>query len=93
MSYILTGVIFIGHLIFAWRTQIIINKTVLLTEKQQKINSLLNWIIPFIWSLVAFTMLKESKTPTMTKRNRKRSKGGYDDNWYHLTGGGGADSF
>ena len=64
-----------------------------LNEPQKKTNIWLNWIIPFVWALIVKIILKEPKIKVMTKRNRRRKSGGGTDNWGHLTGDGGFDSY
>lgn len=89
MTHLLIVIIGICYLAFAWRTQLLINKSVLLTPIQKIINTILNWSIPFIWSLVTITMIKPPTNSVMTKAKRKSSKGN-TDNWEHMTGGGGS---
>lgn len=73
-SYIIVVVSLLVHLIVAWRTQVFINRC-RLNDSQKRINSLLNWLIPFIWPLVIKTMIKPSKNLVTIKKDRKLKTG------------------
>jgi hypothetical protein len=93
MNAFLFGTTLVLHLIVAWRTQRMINKTVVLTPNQKRINSTLNLLVPFLWSFIVLQMIKPSKVSVITKSNRKTRKGKHTDNWQGLTGYGGDSSF
>lgn len=89
MDNIIIGLIFITHVLLAYRTQLLINDSDYLTASRKRINTILNWTIPFVWSFVARNYLKAEKLTAMTKSKRDRKSGGNNsDNWIGLTGGG-----
>lgn len=92
-TIIIISLLLICHLVFASITQLKINKTNTLSPSQKKINTVLIWIIPFIWAFIVRPFIKESKIKVMTKSNRKTKSGRNTDNWEHLTGYGGDSSF
>ncbi|MEO1050911.1 MAG: hypothetical protein AAFX87_09795 [Bacteroidota bacterium] len=78
------------HLYLAYKTQLMIDKAIVFTTFQKRINSLLSWLIPFFWAYIVRFILKSSESKTMTKKDRDKDRGGFSDNWWHLTGGGGS---
>ena len=82
------GIALIAHIILAIKAQLNIRKTNLLSSTQKRINILLIWLIPIVWSLVIMEVLKPPKVRVMTKGKRKRKTGSPTDNWMHLTGNG-----
>lgn len=63
------------HLIIGWRTQVLINRS-LLTVFQKRLNSILNWLIPFIWPLIVKIMIKPPANPVTIKKDRKTKMSG-----------------
>ncbi len=63
------------HLIVSWRTQVLINRS-LLTLFQKRFNSILNWLIPFIWPLIVKIMIKPPANPVTIKKDRKTKMSG-----------------
>lgn len=90
---IFLGIVSLLHVIYAWRTQLKINETTSFNSFQKRFNSVLIWVIPFFWSLITRSIIREPKIQVMTKSHRKRgSSGDNSDNWMGLTGGGDMDS-
>jgi len=52
MVYYFAAVLVMLHLYIAWRTQLMINQTPLLNTFQRRFSTILNWMIPLIWSWV-----------------------------------------
>lgn len=48
----------------------LINRS-LLNRFQKRVNSILTWLIPFIWAYVVKSVIKRSKPKVMTKKDRK----------------------
>lgn len=63
------------YLIVSWRTQVLINQS-LLNHFQKRVNSILTWLIPFIWVLVVKTMIKPPENPVTIKKDCKTPMGG-----------------
>lgn len=94
MNELILAILLLLHLIFGWRTQMMIHKTVMLNPFQKRINSILNWFIPFLWGFLIRNTIKPSEVDVVTKANRKNRKGKNSDNWKDLTGyGGGSGNF
>jgi hypothetical protein len=74
-GYIIISITLLAHLIVAWRTQVFINSS-RLNSFQKRVNSLLNWLIPFIWALVIKTMIRPPKNPVTIKKDRKTPQSG-----------------
>ena len=87
--YIIFVLIFICHIAFAWRTQLMINRSIVFNSFQKQFNSILSWVIPFLWSFIVRSVLKERNNSVNTKTRRRKSKGNNSDNWENLTGYGG----
>ncbi|WP_109829529.1 hypothetical protein [Reichenbachiella versicolor] len=76
------------HIILAVITQMIILKTTKLNPNQKIINTILNWVIPYVWGFIIRKMIKEPVLKVYTKQNRKRNSNSNTDNWKTLTGFG-----
>ena len=57
-----------------------------LNRNQKIINSVATWLIPFLWGIIVLGMIKRVDT---TVKKGVKSSGSNNDNWQHLTGGGG----
>ena len=85
---IFIGIILILHILLSYNVTNQILETDFLKKKQKRINIMLTWSIPFVWSFIVKNMIKSSDIEIMTKSNRKGKGGRNSDNWMHLTGGG-----
>jgi len=83
-------IIFIGYLIFSLVVEIRIIRSQLINSTQKLFNSILLWIIPFIWGLLVINLLKPNNPGVMTKEQRRIRKTKFSDNWEQLTGFGGS---
>lgn len=77
------------YLIYSIYLSKIIDESEYLNHKQKRVNTVLLWLIPFIWGYLIKNIIKPSKPEIMTKSKRKISKGKNSDNWQNLTGFGG----
>ncbi len=75
------------HLVISWRTQRLINSS-WLTKAQKQVNSVLLWLLPFLWAFVVTKMIKPPKNPVTIKKDRKIEMGGNADG--PISGAGGA---
>ena len=72
------GIVFlIAYLFLTISTQIKISKSNYFNKSQKTANSILIWLIPFIWALLIKSFLKPNDTGTMTKDKRKINKNKY----------------
>jgi hypothetical protein len=77
------------YLIYSIRLTKLIEESAYLNHKQKRVNTVLLWIIPFIWGYLIKNIIKPSKPEIMTKSKRKINKDKNTDNWQNLTGYGG----
>ena len=77
------------YLIYSIQISKKIEESEYLNQKQKRVNTVLLWLIPFIWGFIINNIIKPSKPEIMTKNKRKISKGKNTDNWQNLTGFGG----
>lgn len=92
MIKIILAVLLLLHIIMAWRAQATVSLSDALNDSQKKINIVLVWVIPFLWSFLIRNIIKSSKPRVMTKAQRGSSKGKNTDNWENLTGYGGTNT-
>jgi len=71
MSFVIT-IMILAYLYVSIRNQIRISKSDMINKKQKVINSLLLWMIPFIWAII----VKESLKPLDGSLLSNRKKGG-----------------
>jgi hypothetical protein len=83
-------IILIGYLIFSLAVEIRIIRSQLINPTQNLFNSILLWIIPFIWGILVINLLKSTNPRVMTKEQRRLKKFKFSDNWEQLTGFGGS---
>lgn len=69
-NYIIIIALSVAHLAISWRTQVLINRS-LLNRFQKRVNSILTWLFPFIWAFVVKTMIKPPKNLVTIKKDRK----------------------
>jgi len=74
-------IILIGYLIFSLAVEIRIIRSQLINPTQKLFNSILLWIIPFIWGVLVITFLKPTNPGIMTKEQRRIRKFKFSDNW------------
>jgi hypothetical protein len=87
------GAIFLtGYLIFSLLVEIKILRSNLISPRQKLFNSILIWIIPFLWGIIVLNLVKPTKPQISTKGNRKLRNFKFSDNWENLTGFGGDSS-
>ena len=72
---ILLLIAILAYLVISWRTQRLINNS-WLNPRQKRINSVLVWLLPFLWAFVVAKMIKPSKHPVTIKKHRKIKMGG-----------------
>lgn len=77
------------YLIYSIQISKKIEESEYLNQKQKRVNTILLWLIPFIWGYIIKNIIKPSKQEVMTKKKRKIGNGKYSDNWQNLTGFGG----
>lgn len=85
MDYFLITLLVL-HLIYAFIIHRKLLNSKMLGSKQRKINLVLIWLFPFIWSFIIHQITKEDNK-VMTKDDRKLEPGSNSDNWFKLTGG------
>jgi hypothetical protein len=85
-------ILVIGYLVFSLTIQVKIIGSQLINRSQKLFNSILLWIIPFLWGLIVLGFLKPSGYGTITQGQRKISRYKFTDNWDHLTGLGGSSN-
>jgi len=86
-TYFLIFVLIAYGLFSSWMTYKIA-KTTFFGSKQKIVNIIFTWMIPFVWGLLAKSIIKPKENGVMTKSKRSFSKGKYKDNWKNLTGHG-----
>ncbi len=69
-TYILITAISLAHIFICWRTQLLINGS-FLTSFQKRLNSVLIWVLPFLWAFIVRSVVKRSEIKVMTKKDRK----------------------
>ena len=82
LKYTFFLIIICAYLWFTSKTQIRINKNLVLTKNQKIINSILIWIIPFIWMNLIKELLNDQMEPmTRDKRKKllKKQRGGFTE--------------
>lgn len=57
-----------------------------LSSGQKIFNSILTWLIPFVWGIIVVGMIKPVDT---TVKKGVKNSGSNTDNWQNLTGGNG----
>lgn len=89
VKYILLIILVLIYFYYTFRLQLKINSNILLSKKQKVLNSILIWIIPYIW----YHIVKDLITPDdriMTKRKRnkliKKKSGGFYESGKGITG-------
>ena len=89
LKNILLVILVLIYLYYTFRIQLKINSNILLSKKQKVLNSILIWIIPFIW----YNLVKDLITPDdriMTKQKRdkliKKKGGGFYESGKGITG-------
>ena len=83
---ILLLIAILAHLVISWRTQRLVNNS-WLNPQQKRINSLLVWLLPFLWAFVVAKMIKPPKNPVTIKKHRKIKMGGNAPGSMSGTGG------
>ena len=76
--------IFFVYIYFTYKFQIVILKTNMLNSNQKKINSILIWLIPFLWFWLIKGFIKPSKT--ITKKDRDKKKGSFYESGIGISG-------
>ncbi len=70
-------VVLIIYVIFTYKAWIYIDNNNILSKKQKLINSILIWIIPFLWFLLIKSLTNfKSEAMTKTKREELNKKSG-----------------
>lgn len=87
------GIILIVHILVALNAIKMINKSVKFNASQKRINTILVWTIPFLWSFLVRNILKEPEIKIMTRNKRKKNSKGNTSSWQSLTGHGGGGTF
>ena len=89
MKYFFFFILFIAHLIYTYRIQQKINSNILLSKKQKKMNSILIWLIPFIWyNIIKDLITVDYGVMTKSKRDKliKKKSGGFYESGKGITG-------
>ena len=60
------------HIAISLPIQIKISNTITLSKFQKKINSILLWLIPFLWALIVKSVLKSTKGFVDNKKDIKK---------------------
>lgn len=76
---IILCIIFILHLYFGLKFQKRIKESKVLGDSQKRINSIMIWIIPFVWFWLIKGMLGTKTMETMTKSKRKIDKSNFTE--------------
>ena len=85
-----TYILIIGYLIYSVIIQLKIIRSQLINRQQKHLNSLLLWIIPFLWGILVLSFIKPSKLGIKTRDKRMTNRFKFSDNWETLTGFGGS---
>ena len=80
-------IVLTGYLFYSLKIQIKIIEDKCFTRTQKIINSILLWIIPFLWGFIIKSIIS---TDVSRKGNLKEKN--FDDNWWFLTGGSTGDN-
>jgi len=65
------GAIFLtGYLIFSLFVEIKILRSKLISPGQKLFNSILIWIIPFLWGIIVLNLINPTKPQILTKEKR-----------------------
>lgn len=89
MIYLFLFIFFIAHLIYTYRVQLKINSNILLSKKQKVLNSILIWLIPFIWyNIIKGLLTVDYGVMTKSKRDKliKKKSGGFYESGKGITG-------
>ncbi|MDW3193934.1 MAG: hypothetical protein R8G66_16290 [Cytophagales bacterium] len=89
---LILGTLLLLHVYDAYTTQLELDKTSSLGDQKKQWNTILIWIIPFIWPLLVRSMIKKKRLTVMTKGKRKPNRRRGTDDWGNLTGYGGGGS-
>jgi len=77
LKYILLIILFCTHILYTLRVQKKINSTILLNKRQKKLNSIMIWLIPFIWyQLIKGFIHPNPEIMTKKRRNKLIEKNG-----------------
>lgn len=76
MKYVFLAIVFLPYLFISVKYQIRIIETVIWSRKQKIWNSLLLWLVPYIWAI----LIKEALEPIggSVKSDRKKRSSGSD---------------
>ena len=65
----------------------------ILDNDQKRMNTIMLWLIPFVWGLIVRSILKTNHSTNLNVSNKKYNSHSNFDNWKNLTGMGGGEEF